>query len=105
MHRIFEKLLSNPLAFLFPNLCEKFPKITGWATLLEAVKGFQTFVGEPVEKEKVNYSPSDEPQDFVEAYMQEISKTEDPQSSFYKAFGGKCNCLRLSEEHNMLELF
>ena len=53
-------------------------------------KSFENFIADPVEKEKVSYNPQkDDPQDFVEAYMQEVAKTTDPESSFYKNTGGK----------------
>ena len=57
---------------------------------MKMVKGFETFIADPVKEWKKDFDPlKDEPQDFVEAYMQEVAKTDDPESSFYKALGGK----------------
>ena len=54
------------------------------------MKDFEAFVSDPVKEWKKDFDPlSDEPQDFVEAYMQEVAKTQDPESSFYKALGGE----------------
>ena len=122
---MFEKLSGNPLAIFFPDLCAKFPNLTGWNAINDNLRGFKKFVSEPVVEQKKSYSPAEEPQDFVEACMQEISKTTDPSSPFYKAVGGalllhssKChygcifyNCdnFGLSTEHNknvlVLDLF
>ena len=86
---MFEKVSANPLAIFFPDFCDKFPNLTGWKAIHDNLNGFKKFVSEPVVEQKKSYSPSDPPQDFVEACMQEISKTTDPSSPFYKAAGGE----------------
>ena len=58
---------------------------------MDAVRQLETYISKPVQNEKkVSFNPAeDQPQDFVEAYMKEIAKTKDPQSSFYKSEGGE----------------
>ena len=88
VNRVLEKIFQNPLAIFFPGFCEKYPNLTGWKGIEDNVNGFKKFVCQPVEEQKKSYSPMDPPQDFVEACLQEISKTTDPSSPFYKELGG-----------------
>ena len=92
--RVVSNAWTNPLLFLFPGLCEKFPNLTGWKRVKEFAKELEDLIADPVEKEKASYNPvTDDPQDFVEAYMQEVAKTTDSESSFYKSTGGKLRSL------------
>ena len=89
MDRVLEKVFNNPLAIFFPNFCEKYPSLTGWQGIQDNLDGLKKFVSKPVNEQKKHYSPADSPQDFVEACIQEISKTTDPSSAFYKQRGGE----------------
>ena len=52
------------------------------------VNHFKALIGSSVNEHKSNFSPDSDPKDFIESYLQEITKTTDPTSSFYKETGG-----------------
>ena len=75
----------------FPQLVKlekMFPKLSGWNKLEAVAKPMRKIFDDAVLEHEMNPLPEDNnPRDFIDVYMQEIKKTTDPSSSFYKEAG------------------
>ena len=90
--RAFVEVSENPIGIFFPTLAKLAPKLSGWENFVVGVNHFKALIGSSVNEHKSNFSPDSEPKDFIESYLQEITKTTDPTSSFYKDTGGANLC-------------
>ena len=71
-----------------PTLAKTFPKLTGWSTYLEALSITQAFMRTFVQS-RVEAYKEECINDFMDAYIQQINQTTDPDSTFYKEEGSK----------------
>ncbi|CAL8148701.1 unnamed protein product [Orchesella dallaii] len=72
--------------FQAPFLRHIIPNWSGWNQLQRAVQGINGLCEKVIHRHKANFDPST-PKDFVDEYLIEISKTTDPNSSFYGKVG------------------
>ena len=75
--------------FIAPKFASWFPKLTGYDLITESLLNFRKIAIEHVNKHKEDAKYEDEPRDFIDAYLKEISSTEDINSSFYKEAGSE----------------
>jgi len=83
----FREIGDNPIALFFPNLAKKFPGISGWNKLMKALGPLNNIFHETVKERVKNPGDEDHPRDLMDAYMNEVNKTTDPYSTFYKETG------------------
>ena len=74
----------------FPELVRlamMFPKLSGWNQLVKVTIPMRKVFDDAVVEHEQNPADKDHPRDFIDAYINEISNTTDPNSSFYKETG------------------
>ena len=86
--RIIDEISYSP-AFFWPKLGEWFPKLTKWNMYLDFVRAMQDFVQEHIDEHKKHSSVEGSAKDLIDAYLQEIDRTSDETSGFYKETGCK----------------
>ena len=82
----------------FPELTRlamMFPKLSGWSKLVKVAEPMRKIFDDAVVEHEQNPADKDHPRDFIDVYMNEISKTTDPSSSFYKEAGRESNYTKL----------
>jgi cytochrome P450 len=79
------------LLMFLPGLVKLFPSLAGWTKFEEMMRSNQDLVMETINEHRAELSKDLEasPRDFIDAYLVEIGKTQDTQSSFYGSFGEK----------------
>ncbi len=84
----FNKVIEKRGYLLFfPQISTLFPTLSGWNEIRRAVQPMlDIFTGAVVEHE-VNPADPSHPRDFIDLYLNEIQKTTDPNSSFYRDAG------------------
>jgi len=87
--KTFNEVSSNGILIFAPWLSKYFPNLSGHNKINWAVKQLVTFFRKTVEDHKDSDPDQDQPENFIEYYMKEIKKTNDPQSTFYKENGMK----------------
>ena len=87
--RLGRRSKSTPLVFLLPKIAKLFPKVTGYDFVRESFLNFRNIAIEHVTKHKEEAKDDGHPRDFIDAYLKEISSTEDVGSSFYKEAGSE----------------
>lgn len=83
----FANTMKNPIVLFAPWLCKWAPEITGLSKLESAIDQLVSFFKKTVKEQE--FRNEDNPSDFMEYYSQEIKKTTDPNSTFYKNEGEK----------------
>ncbi|CAG7726074.1 unnamed protein product [Allacma fusca] len=86
-NKVFTDLLKSPVVLFFPRLAQAFPKLFGWNRVLELVDQNMEFIKKPIDEHRKEFSADVPPRDFIDSYLREIEKTDDPKSSFYKKSG------------------
>jgi hypothetical protein len=82
-----ERLGGSVFIVILPKLAKMFPKVSGWADLLEMVSDVKSITLGHVNHHKKTLPEDGVPRDFIDVYLKEIEATKDPQSSFYKENG------------------
>ncbi|ODM89500.1 Methyl farnesoate epoxidase [Orchesella cincta] len=95
LRAIIKKLVDNFKAadaggaiFFFPWFTKLAPKLSGWEAFFSVLKPTMTFLSEPVDEHRKTFNP-DNLRDLIDVYLNEISKTTDKTSGFYKDDGDK----------------
>lgn len=91
---------------VFPNLIPILPKsvMKSWYAALEAVHPFLKIFKDAVQNHINNPADEKSPRDFIDVYINEVKKTTDPSSSFYKDKGSQ-SMIRLTVQFFLLEFF
>jgi hypothetical protein len=76
------------VAVFIPILAKLIPGLIGYTKLVEGDLKVVDFIKKPVDHHKSTFQ-SGQPRDFIDVYLDEIEKTKDPESSFYKEKGNK----------------
>lgn len=75
------------LRILFPKFAEAFPNISGYSEFAKLVNEFLKIPDGAIKDHEINPAEDEQPRDFIDAYLNEINKTTNPNSSFYKQTG------------------
>lgn len=86
-YRNFTENEPNGVLFFMPWLTKLAPKLSGWDDFMALLPPALAFLSKPIEEHKKTYDPNNI-RDLIDVYLQEISKTTDPKSEFYKENGG-----------------
>jgi hypothetical protein len=78
---------NGPIIFM-PWLAKIFPKMSGWTAVVDGVKHVKDFIKDTIAEHKGTRDP-DNARDYMDVYLNEIEKTTDNDSSFYKNAGGR----------------
>ena len=70
-----------------PWLTKLFPKMSGYDEMMADLQPALDFLQGFIDKHKSNFIPG-EPRDLIDAYLDKIKSTDDPNSSFYGDVGG-----------------
>jgi len=81
-----ETQYTGPLLFL-PWLLKIAPGFTRWNDFIRSINSVHEFLKLAIQNHKKKLF-SHTNKDFIDAYLEEIDKTGDPDSSFYKTKGG-----------------
>jgi hypothetical protein len=81
-----ETQYTGPVLFL-PWLIKFAPRLTRWNQFLESVESVHKFLQGIIESHKETFDDCNI-RDFIDAYLLEIQRTTDPNSSFYGEVGG-----------------
>jgi uncharacterized membrane-anchored protein YjiN (DUF445 family) len=65
-----------------------FPNWSGWNFVKSTFRPRQILFQDIID-EHFRTLPDAQPRDFIDAYLQQVKRTEDPNSSFYKTTAGK----------------
>lgn len=76
------------LMFFFPWIKDFAPNVIGWNKYVEVVLVATNFVSKYVKERLQVLTVQEEPQDFIDVYINEIKTTGDAHSSFYGKRGG-----------------
>jgi hypothetical protein len=90
--RCFLEASKSGILWFFPQLADLFPRFFGWERLVEVSRPFFQFFQNIVDEHQASELKdvgSERPTDFCYAYLNEISRTTDPSSSFYQDKGRK----------------
>ncbi|CAG7733123.1 unnamed protein product [Allacma fusca] len=95
LEKVFELLIMsgrsiNPVFIMFmPRLSKLVPNLSGWNKIQDLIKSSRHIVTDPVKEHTEEFTPDrkENPRDFIDAYLGEIEKTTDPNSSFYGSLG------------------
>ncbi len=71
-----------------PFLSKMAPELSGYRKLVEEFNPIFEFLRKPIQQHKSTYQEN-QPRDFIDSYLDEISRTTNKSSSFYKENGGK----------------
>lgn len=63
------------------------PELSGWKKLTTVAASMRKIFYDAVVEHEQNPADEDSPRDFIDVYRNEIAKTTDPNSSFYKETG------------------
>lgn len=63
-------------------------KASGTDKMKEAVGTLHSVLKSSIEEHRSRFVPGSLPQDYIDAYLQQIEECEDPKSSFYDQEGG-----------------
>lgn len=74
--------------YFTPGLRHIAPTFFGWTAWMENIAGLSKMADKTIKKHDANLDPN-APQDLIDHYLVEQRQTTDPNSSFYKATGGK----------------
>jgi len=73
--------------FFFPKLNMLFPEWSGFNEIRQQVGIFRDICEKTVAEHKATFS-DEYSRDFIDAFLKQIKSTVDPNSAFYKHFGG-----------------
>ncbi|ODM92726.1 Farnesoate epoxidase [Orchesella cincta] len=82
-----EQAANTGLAFA-PFLRHIAPNLSGWTSLLEAVRELNQHSEKAIMEHKSKLDPNC-PEDLIDHYLIEMNKTKDPKSSFFQTIGEK----------------
>ena len=88
-NRVGKRSSEAPLALIVPKIAIRFPKLTGFDFIKEALGKFREVAMKHVKKHQDEINYDDHPRDFIDAYLKEIKATTEPSSSFYDKAGSK----------------
>ncbi|CAL8110137.1 unnamed protein product [Orchesella dallaii] len=83
---IHRSLEFRGLVFFFPWLKDWFPKLSGWEEYMKCMPLSYEFLSKFV-KDRLAAYDGGEPEHFTDVFINEIRRTTDPNSSFYKERG------------------
>lgn len=76
------------LGMFIPWLTKLFPKMSGYDEMMADLQPALDFLQSFIVKHKSNFIP-DEARDLIDAYLDKIKSTDNPNSSFYGEVGGE----------------
>jgi len=79
--------LKSLVMFCYPKVAKFFPNWSGWNYLLKTIAPRHKLFEETIHEHQRTISEG-HPRDFIDVYLQEVKKTDDPSSSFHKSAGG-----------------
>lgn len=85
---MYRSLEFRGLAFFIPWLKDYFPKMSGWEEYMKCMPLSYHFLKKFAQERLEKYDDG-EPEHFTDVFINEIRRTSDPNSSFYKERGGK----------------
>ena len=80
------------IGMFIPWLTKLFPTLSGYEAMMKDMVPLLNFLDTPILHHKKTHVTG-QPRDFIDVYIDEIKKTTDPKSSFYRSIGGLCKII------------
>ncbi|CAG7734636.1 unnamed protein product, partial [Allacma fusca] len=80
----------NPAFVMFmPKLAKLLPNVSGWKKIQDLSESGRHIITDPLKEHREEFTPDrkENPRDFIDAYLGEIERTTDPNSTFYGNLG------------------
>ena len=86
MDQLVKESGNATLLNVFPSLRHVAPDFVGWTKSKNIMESVVKVISDVIDEHKINYEKSENPQDFIDAYMNKIEESS-PSSSFHQTLG------------------